>query len=182
MGRRPLGEATGTDHLSYHPFGLAIDVNKFENIYIAHSEEEGKIIQRATELIGGVLIDIRQPGGLSVAELHARFVEVSRQVREYVALRNNRDELGRVLTSRRGGMPTDTEIDDERRIIEHDYRELRRRNARWNPETEDFIDLSLDLVQALCNAGLMWGGQYAGGADLQHFDWRGGTIRPEHRI
>ncbi len=46
-----------------------------------------------------------------------------------------------------------------------------------------FIDLAEDLVVGLGrSAGLLWGGQYARGKDIMHFDWRNGTVRNNHRI
>jgi hypothetical protein len=39
------------------------------------------------------------------------------------------------------------------------------------------MDLAKELVVALMNAGLLWGGEYPGAKDMMHFDWRGGTIK-----
>jgi hypothetical protein len=39
------------------------------------------------------------------------------------------------------------------------------------------MDLPKEVVGALVSAGLSWGGAYAGGKDIMHFDWRRGTIR-----
>jgi hypothetical protein len=190
IARRAIGSASGRERMSFHSFGLAIDVNKSENIFIAHSTNprgtgEREIFRRITHLMGGTEIDFHR-FTLPVAELHARLVEVSDQVREYIALREiaHEPELRRLMERRDGAVPNDQAIRNERGQIRRDYRRLDRGNPTWDPATEPFFDLSLDLVQALCNAGLTWHPQLAGGrgADTQHFDYRGGTIQPGHRV
>jgi hypothetical protein len=37
-----------------------------------------------------------------------------------------------------------------------------------------YMDLTKEVVVALVDAGLTWGGQYGGAKDMMHFDWRSG--------
>jgi hypothetical protein len=44
-----------------------------------------------------------------------------------------------------------------------------------------FYTLNEDLLDALVQVGLYWGGLYQTGRDLMHFDWRDGSIVPTDR-
>jgi hypothetical protein len=45
-------------------------------------------------------------------------------------------------------------------------------------EKTGYMDLHQALVEELVNAGLLWGGQYAGAKDIMHFDLQGQITRP----
>lgn len=153
-GRRAPGIAVSGERISYHAFGLAIDVNYRGNPFIGRNQNVVNIIKRATDLIYGRQINIgAPPGRLSLEQLRARYQEASDALTTYFSFLNlDRTALAAHLNER--GLPA-----------------------------AGFIDLSADLVEAIGRqAGLLWGGQYGGGKDLMHFDWRGGTIRHSHRI
>lgn len=181
-GRRPPGLVTGGNNISFHSFGLAIDVNWRENLYIGRSPEESQIIERATALMGGIPINVRDPSGLMLEELRYRYGRAAHQLYEYVLLRNDRRGVEDALIQS-GTHPDNDRVDEILAQINRDYGNLRRRNRGWDPARTEFMDLSLELVSALCDvAGLYWGGQLSRGADLMHFDWRSGSIGPGDRI
>ena len=68
-----------------------------------------------------------------------------------------------------------------KKAIEDDLARLRKTDTwRRGDPTKTMMSLDKDLVLALTNAGLTWGGMYRrpeNGRDLMHFDWREGTIR-----
>ncbi len=185
-GRRAPGIAVGGGRISYHAFGLAIDVNYRGNPFIGRSVVVARIIQRATNLILGRRINIRAaPGRLSLEQLRRRHQEASDALRTYFSFRTNRTSLIAHLNRRR--LPAGRAVVNRwMRRIRADYRNrtLRREFvAGVRDPAHGFIDLTEDLVVALgSHAGLVWGGQYRGGKDLMHFDWRNGTVRNNHRI
>ena len=183
-GLRTAGIAVSGSRISYHAFGLAIDVNYRGNPFIGRSTAVARIIMRATDLILGRQINIRAaPGSLTLQQLRTRYQEASDALMRYFSFRNNRAALIVHLNSR--GLPVqNTDVNRWMRRIQNDYtnRTLRREFATRDPAM-GFIDLTEDLVVGLGrSAGLLWGGQYARGKDIMHFDWRGGTVRNNHRI
>ena len=184
-GRRRPGFATGTSRISFHAFGLAIDVNKRENIYIAHSENEAEIIERATRLILGRPINIRMDtSGMSVVELRNIYQEASDALLEYFRLLGVRHSTAMWLQVR-GRLTDESAVERLWDQISDDREVLMRQNRGWDPLERGFIDLTEDLVVALTDSSggrLHWLGQGRWGKDLMHFDWRSGTIRHGHRI
>ena len=184
-GRRRPGFATGTRRISFHAFGLAIDVNKRENIYIAHSENEAEIIERATRLILGRPINIRMDtSGMSVLELRNIYQEASDALLTYFRLLGVRHSSAMWLQVR-GQLTDEDAVERLWDQISDDREVLMRQNRGWDPLERGFIDLTEDLVVALTDSsggGLHWLGQGRGGKDLMHFDWRFGRIRHGHRI
>jgi len=184
-GKRRPGFATGTNRISFHAFGLAIDVNKRENIYIAHSENEAEIIERATRLILGRPINIRMDtSGMSVVELRNIYQEASDALLTYFRLLGVRHSSAMWLQVR-GRLTDEDAVERLWDQIADDREVLMRQNRGWDPLERGFIDLTEDLAVALTDSsggGLHWLGQGRGGKDLMHFDWRSGRIRHGHRI
>jgi LAS superfamily LD-carboxypeptidase LdcB len=184
-GRRRPGFATGTSRISFHAFGLAIDVNKRENIYIAHRENEAEIIERATRLILGRPINVRMnTSGMSVVELRNTYQEASDALLTYFRLLGVRHSSAMWLQVR-GRLTDEDAVERLWDQISNDREVLMRQNRGWDPLERGFIDLTEDLVVALTDSsggGLHWLGQGRGGKDLMHFDWRSGRIRHGHRI
>jgi len=185
-GLRTPGVAVSGSRVSFHAFGLAIDVNYAGNPFIARSAVVARIIMRATDFILGRRINVRAaPGRSTLEQLRTRYATASNALVRYFSFRlpANRVALGAHLISR--GFPADNAtINRWQRRIRRDYtnRTLRREFAARDPAA-GFIDLPEDLVVALGrHGGLLWGGQYQGGKDIMHFDWRGGTIRNGHRV
>lgn len=184
-GRRAPGIAVSGERISYHAFGLAIDVNYRGNPFIGRNQNVVNIIKRATDLIYGRQINIgAAPGRLSLEQLRARYQEASDALTTYFSFLNlDRSALAAHLSER--GLPAENnDVDQWLRRIRSDFNDPALRNEfAGRDRAAGFIDLSADLVEAIGRqAGLLWGGQYDGGKDLMHFDWRGGTIRHSHRI
>jgi hypothetical protein len=203
-GRRPPGIAVCGSRISYHAFGLAIDINYRGNPFIGRIEnafgrsETARIIQRATNFILGRRINIRALSrNLMLEEVRNTYQEASDALRAYFGFRDDRNALAAHL--RRRGLPAEnTDVSRWLRIINADYNnetlrnEFRMTAGGIRDRTKGFIDLKEELVLALGrHSGLVpkhqltWGGDprvYGAGKDLMHFDWRNGTIKNHHRI
>ena len=132
-GRRRPGFATGTSRISFHAFGLAIDVNKRENIYIAHSENEAEIIERATRLILGRQINIRMDtSGMSVVALRNIYQEASDALLTYFRLLGVRHSSAMWLQVR-GRLTDEDAVERLWDQISDDRLVLMRQNRGWDP-------------------------------------------------
>jgi hypothetical protein len=186
-------KAISGNSISYHAFGLALDVNYQGNPFIGRSETAAQIIQRATDLILGRRINIRAlRGNLLLEEVRDLYQEASDALKSYFSFLNDRNALAAHL--RRRELPArTTDIDHWMNQIRADYTDptLRGEFVGRDP-AKGFLDLTEDLVLALGRYSgfipeheLTWGGDpriYRGGMDLMHFDWRNGTIKNHHRI
>ena len=191
----------GGSTITNHAFGLAIDVNYRGNPYIGRAGETDRrrnvpdrqftadeIIARATRLMLGREIRIRGGQAGTLEEIRARYEEASDALVDYFELRDDWHGVVEALAAR----DLDTGDENVAQHLAQIQNDFDNPNLRADLETQDpnnprdpmagFIDLSADLVEALGNrARLYWGGQYQGGKDMMHFDWRGGTVRTRHR-
>lgn len=182
-GLRSPANAVGGRRISNHAFGIAIDVNYSGNPFIGRSARTDQIIARAIQFMTGTTLHIGQAQPGNLLQIRQRYEDASNAIRRYFAMRNNPVALRAHMTRQR--MNTSLKnVRKQLRQINLDYQNhyLRRELANRNPAA-GFIDLSQQLVEALGNqAGLLWGGQYPGGKDMMHFDWRNGTIKTWHRV
>ena len=192
-GLRKPGTAVSGSKISYHAFGLAIDVNYKGNPFIARSKTVANIIKRATLLVLGkeINIRIRPPSGYTISQLVERYKKASDALKKYFNFRSNSASLTNRLSKLSSGLkselikkslPTDTT--GWLKLIKADYTNttLQKEFASRDPAS-GFIDLKKELVVALVShAGLLWGGQYRTGKDFMHFDWRKGTIKNKYRV
>lgn len=201
-GRRGVMPAVGGSRLSFHSFGLAIDVNYSTNPFIGRSAAVDTVIDRIHQFMLGTEFHIasRQEG--AVEEVRARYAAASQAFAQYFAMRGDTDAIRRFLATRREVvvLAADSPLinpwqeEDDARVaqvaaqIEADAQnpallaDMEMTGAGPRDPTAGFMDLGPALVTALTGpAGLTWGGQYSEAKDMMHFDWRGGTVRNHHR-
>jgi len=190
--RKPRTAVSGSK-ISYHAFGLAIDINYRGNPFIARSQIVAQIIKRATLLILKKEINIRKspPSRYTIPQLVGHYKKASDALKRYFNFRNNPGALTNHISKLspglksiliRRGLPTNTA--GWLKIIKADYKNpaLKKEFVKRDPAL-GFIDLKEELVVALVRkAGLRWGGQYRNGKDFMHFDWRNGTIKNAYRV
>lgn len=186
-GRRAVRNAVGGSKLSFHSFGLAIDVNYRGNPFIGRSTEVAQIIDRIFQFMTGNAFNIRTRQRGTPEEIRSRLETVSDAFANYFRMRGDRDLIRAHLASR-GQAQDAARIQQVFDQIEADatnqalLNDMEMTGAGPRPLTSGFIDLSEQLVEAFSNqAGLFWGAQYRTGKDIMHFDWRRGTIRDSHR-
>jgi murein DD-endopeptidase MepM/ murein hydrolase activator NlpD len=207
-GRRQVVNAAGGDKLSFHSFGLAIDINYSRNPFIGRSAIVSGAIGSSDDVINRIYqfmtsgefhISVQQEG--SVQEIYHRYAFASQAFTNYFAMRGNTDairtflaERGEIIGASVGELMNPWQEEDEARVqqiavqIEADAQnpyllaDMQMTGSGPRPLELGFMDLSEQIVMALTGpAGLFWGGEYGSGKDLMHFDWRMGTIRDRHR-
>jgi Domain of unknown function (DUF4157) len=193
VGLRPPKKATGGSHPSMHCFGMAIDINYRGNPFVGQKSDSAVVgaTERATLLINGTAVNIRKaPKGLRKGETddseEARAARAERAGRMWDRLHRASDALQAYLNLSDDDLAALVEADGHG----HDIGWWRQRlaedktlsgNAEFSnhsdPAKAGFMDLSRELVEVLVGAGLSWGGCYATGKDIMHFDLRTGTIQ-----
>ena len=179
-GLRPPSPATGGKLPSYHCFGLAIDIDGGSNPFVRGDTEP--VVMRATLLIKGSEYDPLKTPQKDVGDQWSDMKAASDALRDYFALRGEGAEarieallIAHPAARARGDAAT------WKKAIEDDLARLRKTDTwRRGDPTKTMMSLDKDLVLALTNAGLTWGGMYKrpeNGRDLMHFDWREGTIQ-----
>jgi hypothetical protein len=191
-GLRPPKKATGGSLPSFHCFGLAIDINHDTNPFVGNAKARSKefmenrsprIIARAMWLLKGERFDVEKPLAKSSAgaawDIHHR---ASQTLAEYLRLA---DDLGgarlrELVTNAQSRGETKNldwwknRIATDRSVIKYwDFPDTK------HPELTGYMDLPRELVVALADAGLLWGGLYRTAKDIMHFDLRNGPI--QHR-
>ncbi|MET0450252.1 MAG: M15 family metallopeptidase [Mycobacterium sp.] len=199
-GLRPPKKATGGSLPSYHCFGLAIDINHDTNPFVGNmkpapsspraaefsANRSPRVIARALWLLHGEHFDIegkaladhlQNSGAAKAWDLHHR---ASNALAEYLQLA---DDLGGTLlrdlvaTAQSRGAKEDLEwwkrrINTDRSVLKYwDF------PKHQHPQKTGYMDLPRELVTALSDAGLLWGGMYRSAKDIMHFDLRDGPIR-----
>lgn len=179
-GLRPPSPATDGTLPSYHCFGLAIDIDASANPFVRGDTEP--VVQRATLLMTG---DEYDPLGPPKANVRAQWDDMkaaSDALAGYFALRGDGAEMK--IEAQLRAHPAARDKGDAatwKKIIDDDYTHLKPTGTwKHGDPAKGMLSLDLDLVLALTNAGLTWGGMYKrpqDGRDLMHFDWRAGTIQ-----
>jgi hypothetical protein len=201
-GLRPPKNATGGSRPSMHCYGMAVDINYLGNPFLgqgrrprkgdkeAKANAQTEMIKRATLLMGGSAFDIgASPKGLGkggladndvgrairaerAGQLWEQFHSASEAVRAYLSLSDG-DLAARVAVAGQGHDLAwwSQQLAADKALIGHGEF-----TSHADPSKAGFMDLSKELVEVLVNAGLSWGGCYATGKDLMHFDLRTGTI------
>ncbi len=111
-GRRPVRSVVGGSKLSFHSFGLAIDVNYSGNPFIGRNEEVDQIINRIFQFMTGNEFHIRASQSGDFEEIRSRYAEVSQAFATYFRMRGNTDLIRQHLASRGEiiALPTDSEL------------------------------------------------------------------------
>ena len=203
-GLRPPMKATGGTLPSFHCFGLAIDINHDTNPFVGNMKPDKKsprfdefsanrsprVIGRAMWLLEGERFDIEgkalatqleRVGAGKAWDLHHR---ASRTLAEYLRLA---DDLG---GARLRELVTNAQLRGEKQNLEWWKNRITRDRSvikHWDfpnhrhPQKTGYLDLPRELVVALADAGLLWGGLYRTAKDIMHFDLRDGPIRSRPR-
>lgn len=188
-GLRPPSPATGGLLPSYHCFGLAIDIDPGSNPFARWDTHD--VLKRATLLMTGTEYKIVTTRNSTVSAQYDDLRMASDALRDYFALLGKDEEAKKGAEARieaqlraRPGAGTPGEAAEWKETIEADLKRLKGTDTwkRGDP-TKTMMSLEKDLVLALTHpdgGGLLWGGTYsenAGGKDIMHFDWRGGSIQ-----
>jgi hypothetical protein len=200
-GLRPPKKATGGSLPSFHCFGLAIDINHDTNPFVGNMKPDKnsppryaefsanrspRMIGRAMWLLEGEQFDVegkafaKQLENLSAGKAWDIHQRASRTLAEYLRLADDLDgsrlrEL--VANAQLRGEKQNLDwwknrIATDRKVIKHwDFPDHK------HPQKSGYMDLPRDLVVALADAGLLWGGMYRTAKDIMHFDLRAGPIR-----
>ena len=202
-GLRPPKKATGAQLASYHCFGLAIDINHPTNPFVGnnrpkkptkHAAPSAKkryaelaanrspcIVERAMWFLHGERFSPEE--GLTAKsagaawDIHHR---ASRALAEYLRLaddvENSRVQQLVVAAQARGDGRT---LEAWKRRIVTDRAMIRNWDFQhhMHPEKTGYMDLPRELVVALADAGLLWGGLDSTAKDIMHFDLRDGPIK-----
>ncbi len=192
VGLRRPKKATGGSRPSMHCFGMAVDMNYAGNPFVGNQGSAAvDMIKHATLLMSGSAVNIKAaPRKLAKAERgddqvgrHARAVRAGEQweshhsaseaLRAYLNL-SDTELAARVQAGGGGGH----DLAWWQASLAADRRASRRGDfgEHTDPAKAGFMDLAKELVIALEEAGLSWGGSYNTAKDLMHFDRRGGTI------
>ena len=179
-GLRPPSPATGGKLPSYHCFGLAVDIDAGSNPFVRGDTEP--VVMRATLLIKGSEYDPLKKPQEDVGAQWDDMKAASDALRDYFALRGEGAEARiETLLIAHPAARARADAGTWKKAIEDDLARLRKTDTwRRGDPTKTMMSLDKDLVLALTNAGLTWGGMYKrpeNGRDLMHFDWRGGTIQ-----
>jgi hypothetical protein len=199
-GLRPPKKATGKSLPSFHCFGLAIDINHDTNPFVGNMKPDKnsprysefsanrspRMIGRAMWLLEGERFDVegkafaKQLQNLSAGKAWDIHQRASRALAEYLRLADDLDglRLRELLANAqlRGEKQNldwwKNRIATDRKVIKHwDFPDHK------HPQKTGYMDLPRELVIALADAGLLWGGMYRTAKDIMHFDLRDGPIR-----
>ena len=199
-GLRPPKKPTGKNEgVSYHCFGLAVDINHDTNPFVGNMKPKDerssrykefmdnrspRIIQRAMSLIHGEKFDVETKISGSAGAVWDVHHRASEAIAEYLRLADDLDGTRlRTLVAQaqaKGDASTlawwKNRITTDRAVLPHwDFQHSK------HPEKTGYMDLPRELVVALSGAGLFWGGQYVAGKDMMHFDLRTGPINAKLR-
>jgi hypothetical protein len=189
--KKPTGKHAG---VSFHCFGLAVDINHDSNPFVGNDtpkkvsprykefmdNRSPRVIERAMQLLRGQKLDLDQPISGSVGAIWDVHHGASDALAEYLRLA---DDLGgarlqSLVAKAQAGGDSRTlawwknRLTSDRAVLPHwDFQNVKR------PEKTGYMDLPRDLVLALTGAGLYWGGQYSGSKDIMHFDLRSGPVK-----
>jgi len=190
-GIRPPMKATGGTLPSYHCFGLAVDINHDTNPFVGNMKPKAgsskfkeytanrspAIIGRAMWLLHGERFNVEKPE--TIAEEAGRAWDqhhrASQALATYLRLADELEgeRLRALVSAARGrGDVNDlawwkTRVKTDRAVIKHwDFQHHPR------PHQLGYLDLPREVVVALVEAGLTWGGQYRTAKDIMHFDLR----------
>jgi hypothetical protein len=174
-GLRPPKPATGGTRVSMHCYGLAIDIDADANPFVRGDSAEP--IERARLLISGIEGFVVSKGRKADAGAQWDVLEAaSEDMRTYFALTDEAAIEGYLSKS-----PGAQKLGDAawwKAQIAKDEKALRGRET-WHAAdpTKGMMTLHKVLVETLVKHGLDWGGQYGGGKDIMHFDYRSGDIK-----
>jgi hypothetical protein len=199
-GLRPPKKATGGSLPSFHCFGLAIDINHDTNPFVGNMKPDKnspryaefsanrspRMIERAMWLVEGEQFNVegkalaKQLENSSAGKAWDIHQRASRALAEYLRLADDVDgsrlrEL--VANAQLRGEKQNLDwwknrIVTDRKVIKHwDFPDHK------HPQRSGYMDLPRELVVALADAGLLWGGMYRTAKDIMHFDLRDGPIR-----
>jgi hypothetical protein len=199
-GLRPPKKATGGSLPSFHCFGLAIDINHDTNPFVGNMKPDKnspryaefsanrspRMIERAMWLLEGEQFNVegkalaKQLENLNAGKAWDIHQRASRALAEYLRLADDVDgsRLRQLVTNAqlRGEKQNldwwKNRIATDRKVIKHwDFPD------HEHPQKSGYMDLPRELVVALSDAGLLWGGMYRTAKDIMHFDLRAGPIR-----
>jgi len=199
-GLRPPTKATGGSLPSFHCFGLAIDINHDTNPFVGNMKPDKnspryaefsanrspRMIGRAMWLLEGEQFNVegkalaKQLENLSAGKAWDIHQRASLALAEYLRLADDLDgsrlrEL--VANAQLRGEKQNLDwwknrIATDRKVIKHwDFPDHK------HPQKSGYMDLPRELIVALADAGLLWGGMYRTAKDIMHFDLRDGPIR-----
>jgi len=194
--RRPKLASGSKKDLSPHCWGMAVDVNPKTNPFVGREKadekkggdpesETAKVINRAVWLMRGEVLEVEKPlmngkeklGALESWKLHRA---ASDDLVAYLALADDLD--GETLKARVAAV---SDLGDKKGIdwwkerIKKDVKATTGFDfgKHAKPKEVGYMDLTEDLIVAMNAAGLTWGGTYRFAKDIQHFDWRGGSMQ-----
>ncbi len=194
-GLRKPKAASGSDGISLHCFGMAVDINPDKNPFIGLDEsskeefkenESPKIIGRAMWLVKGQVFNVKQQlqdekgRKLGAAASWDKHHAASDALIEYMGFADDLDGealKARVDAVRAAGDTHDLEwwkkrIGNDRKLAPYyDF------GKKGTPEKTGYMDLTKDLIVALDAAGLVWGGTYNAAKDIMHFGYDGSIHR-----
>jgi hypothetical protein len=193
VGLRPPKKATGGEGISMHCFGMAVDINYRGNPFIGQGRADSAVVaatEHATLLMSGTPVNVKEsphrlPKGGTADSEAGRAARTERAGRMWDRLHGASDTLRAYLSLSDADLVALVEANDHghdigwwrERLAEdqelHDDPEFKHHT---DPAKAGFMDLPRELVEVLVGAGLSWGGCYAAGKDLMHFDLRTGTI------
>lgn len=206
-GLRPPKKATGAPLASYHCFGLAIDINHPTNPFVGNNQPKKPkklatptskqryaefsanrspcIVERAMWFLHGERFnpekELTAKGAGAAWDIHHR---ASQALAEYLRLaddvENSRVQQLVAAAQARGDSRNlgawKRRIVTDRAVIKNwDFQHHK------HPEKTGYMDLPRELVVALADAGLLWGGLYRTAKDIMHFDLRYGPIQRRHK-
>ena len=181
-GLRQPKTATGGTRVSLHSYGLAVDINAATNPYVRGTT--AGVVKRATLLLSGAEFDLATKIKGDVSKKWQQLNEASIDLVNYFKLADDDAKLEgavKALQTKTGDSRT---VDDWKTQIDEDYKALKGKGdwkshgGKRDPK-KGFMDLPQVLVETLVKVGkLDWGGNYgSSGKDIQHFDYRSGTIK-----
>jgi hypothetical protein len=158
-------------------------IRKYQE-YLTHRSP--RVVERAMLLLHQEKFDVE--GKISVPKGPERAGQLweirhraSDTLAEYLRLADDLDgtKLSKLVTDLNTSGKDSRDLPTWKRLITEDRTLL----VHWDfmyhdkPQKTGYMDLAKELVVALMNAGLYWGGEYPGAKDMMHFDWRRGTIK-----
>ena len=187
-GLRPPKKATGGALPSLHCFGLAIDINYPTNPFVGNHKSgirSPSVVERAMWLLHGMRFNVAAPLSATSAgaawDIHHR---ASQALAEYLRLADDADGARlRQLVAKAQARGEPNGLDWWKRRVVADRSAIKTGDFQHHPHPEltGYLDLPRELVVALANAGLLWGGLYRGAKDIMHFDLRSGPIKKRAR-
>ncbi|HKT05879.1 MAG TPA: M15 family metallopeptidase [Rugosimonospora sp.] len=199
VGLRPPKAATGRTAPSMHCYGMAVDINYAGNPFVGRTDKDTveagdqttAMVKRATLLMHGHATDVRAtPHDLRRNQLddskEARAARAERAVQVWQTHRSSSDavrdylrltdaQLSTLVSA--GGHGHDLDWWRARLAEDRTVAGNAEFHGHTDPSRHGFMDLTRELVELLVRAGLSWGGAYASGKDIMHFDLRTGSVQ-----